>query len=407
MPRHAARLVVCCCALLAAAPASAVNLVIDYTYDTSNFFGANNPDGAAAGAQAAAAVEAAAAFYTDLLEDSFTGISTPAPFFSQQFNGSVTWQWTHSFSNPSTGSTAFINDDTFAADEYRVYVGARSLGGSTLGRGGPGGFGWSSTPSGGFTSEEIDQLNQITDDFSNAVTTRGETSGFARWGGAMTFDSDSSTNWHYDHTTQPSSGESDLFSVALHELGHVVGIGLADQWDTWVNTVTEEYSGPASVAEFGGNVPLDCDPFDDGCAHWAEGVSSTVYGTSITQETLMDPTVTQGTRKLLTTLDAASLTDIGWTVAPPPTFAEADYDQDGDVDADDLTRWGNWFTINGNGDADGDGDTDLADVLVWQKQYTGTITPITPVPEPAAATLIVVAAFLRGTRRNRDLTIQK
>ncbi len=402
MPRHTARCVVCCCALLLnAAPAHAVNIVLDYTYDTSGFFGAGNPDGAAAGAQALVAVEAAATFYSDLLEDTFSEISTPDPFFSQQFNGMVTWQWSHNFSNPSSGSLVTITDDTIAADEYRIYVGAQSLGGNTLGRGGPGGFGWSSTPSGGFTSEEIDQLNQITDDFSDAVTNRGETSGFARWGGALTFDSDGSTNWHYDSTTSPSFGENDFFSVALHELGHAIGLGASSNWDSWVNFGTQQYFGPDAVAEFGGNVPLDCDI--NGCGHWAEGTDSTVYGTSIVQETLMDPTITQGARKLFTTLDAASASDIGWTLAPPPMFAEADYDMDGDVDADDLARWANWFNVNGNGDADGDNDTDIADILVWQQQYTGPLSPVTAVPEPTAATLLLTALLVssRKTRRPR------
>jgi hypothetical protein len=50
---------------------------------------------------------------------------------------------------------------------------------------------------------------------------------------------------------------------------------------------------------------------------------STVFGTATAQEAAMDPDLTSGTRKMLTALDAAALTDIGWNVAavPEPTSA--------------------------------------------------------------------------------------
>ena len=68
---------------LAAPPAAAINLQIDYTYDTTNFFGSGNPQGAAAGVQAKAALEAAASFYSTILTDSFSAIQTPAAVSQQ------------------------------------------------------------------------------------------------------------------------------------------------------------------------------------------------------------------------------------------------------------------------------------------------------------------------------------
>jgi hypothetical protein len=71
------------------------------------------------------------------------------------------------------------------------------------------------------------------------------------------------------------------------------------------------------------------------------------------------------------------------------TFLEADFDEDGDVDGDDLTQWRGDFGVNDLSDADNDGDSDGADFLVWQRQL-GSM-PVTPtagaVPEPAAWTL--------------------
>jgi hypothetical protein len=75
---------------------------------------------------------------------------------------------------------------------------------------------------------------------------------------------------------------------------------------------------------------------------------------------------------------------------------DADFDHDGDVDKDDLPVWRTAFGVNGNGDADDDGDTDGADLLIWQRQLGNDATPAVAagnaVPEPAAASLGVIAA---------------
>ncbi len=58
--------------------------------------------------------------------------------------------------------------------------------------------------------------------------------------------------------------------------------------------------------DLGGAVPLSPD-----LAHWREGTADGG------QETLMDPSITTGTRKLLTGLDLAGLADVGWQVIVP------------------------------------------------------------------------------------------
>lgn len=77
----------------------------------------------------------------------------------------------------------------------------------------------------------------------------------------------------------------------------------------------------------------------------------------------------------------------------------ADFDEDGDVDAADLAKWKTGFGIASGathmqGDADGNGAVDGADFLTWQQQF-GT-TPATPtagaVPEPASVLLVGLAA---------------
>ena len=373
----------------------AINLELDYTYDTYSFFGAGNPDGAAAGAQAKASLEAAASYFSEILTDTFSSIETPAPFASNSFGGIATWTWNLNFTHPGTGATVSLTDPPVAADEYRIYAGARNLSGNTLGIGGPGGFGWSTGGNGGFfTQSEINQINQITSDFIDDVENREETSGFARWGGVITFDRDSSTNWHYDHQSQPAFGENDLFSVAIHELAHALGFGASDDWNNWISGAY--YNGPQAVAEYGGQIPLDC---SESCGHWAENTQSVVFGTTTPQEAAMDPDVTRGSRKLFTALDAAAFEDIGWTVQTPTImFDSADYDLDGDVDAADLAILENWYSVTAQGDADGDGDTDGNDLLTWQAEYTGPSPLITNLPEPTSISLIVVAWAIASCR---------
>jgi hypothetical protein len=122
---------------------------------------------------------------------------------------------------------------------------------------------------------------------------------------------------------------------------------------------------------------------------------------------LMDPNITSGTRKRLTALDAAAMTDIGWSLTPPPppAYLPADFNDDGLVNAGDLTIWKGAFGVDANGDANGDNVTNGADFLVWQQQFGQT--PVVAaadlaalgVPEPSAAALSAVAVMLFAAAR--------
>lgn len=396
--------------LAIAAPVAAINVVIDYTYDTNNFFGAGNPSGATAGAQAKVALEAAASFFTNVLNDTFSSIQTPPQFNSSTFNGQVTWQWSMNFTNPATGNPMVVTNPTVAANQYIVYAGARNIGGTTAGIGGPGGFNWSSNPTGGFTQPELNQINNITAQFKNAVEERGEPiNEFASWGGAITFDRDGSTNWFYNHTVQPSGSVVDFYSVALHELGHAVGFGSSSEFQALVESSPSfSFKGANAKALNGGvNVPLN------GNAHWANGTQSFIYGTGTLQEAAMDPDIFNGTRKRFTELDVAALRDIGWeTIALPNS---GDYNGNGVVDAADYVLWRNTLgtgVSNGTGaDGSGNGSIGNEDYTFWRNRFgnvaasgTGTSLDggIVGVPEPVGLSLVVIAgASVLCARRKR------
>jgi hypothetical protein len=313
--------IACWASLFAASPAVGITVRIDYTHDASAFFGGGNPQGAAAGAHAASALEAAAAYFTAILDDPFSPIVVPAALHSSVADGIATWEWARSFSNPSTGNLVSLihssPGQTIAADEYVVFAGARNLVGAGAGLGGPGGMSWTLNPTGGFTLAEILQINATTDAFQKQVERRGQPSGFANWGGSVAFDATPPTPWHFDHATPPAGNVVDFYSVAVHELAHALGFGASNEWEHHRTGLL--FNGPQARASHGGSaVPLA----DAG--HWANALTSVVFGGTASQPPLMSTVAPLGARAYFTHLDAAAMRDIGWNVATPvpePTTA--------------------------------------------------------------------------------------
>jgi len=268
--------------MCSAAPARAqVTIDFDTSFDSNNFF-LTHP-------LAMTALQTAGQTIANRFGDTLTAI---APSGSNHWN-------IDTFNPSNPGASIQTADLTIAQNHVRVYVGGATLGGSELGLGGPGGFGASGSSA-----------------WLNTVSARGQAGAlgpaasqtdFGPWGGSISFDQ--GTNWNFSTVTGPLPGQSDFLSVALHELGHLFGFGGADSFDNLVNTGTARFLGSSSTALNGGvNPPIYTGDF----SHWAEGFS---FGG---QETVMDPTLTQGTRKLFTQMDFAGLRDIGWQVSAVP-----------------------------------------------------------------------------------------
>jgi hypothetical protein len=415
LPQAWRRRLLCAVMFLAAHPAAAFNITIDYTFDAANggnnFFGSSNPQGLTGGNQAKAALEAAASYYNTILTDTFDPITIPGPYDSSVSGaGTVSWSWQASFPNPSNNSASqvTVTNPVIGTDQFRVYAGGRSLSGSEAGQGGFGGFTTASTSVSGtnsFTTADQTIINATTATLNHAITTRGELSGFSRWGGAITFDNDGSTSWFFNHLGTPSGNVTDFYSVAIHELGHSLGLGTSTDWQALV-AGSNFIGANATVQNKGSAVPLSTPDL----AHWANGTNSFVYGTATPQEAAMDPSLQNGTRKKLTALDAAGLQDIGWSPVAPAVIG--DYNSNGSVDAADYVLWRrnlnrNVFMPNRGAS----GQITLADYNVWRTNF-GRIAPGSgstaldaggAVPEPASGLLALIfvtfAYCNRSTRR--------
>jgi hypothetical protein len=202
-----------------------------------------------------------------------------------------------------------------AENEYKIFVGAADLPGSTVAVSSYGGI------AGGDYKTEREKFSR------NA---RGQND-FASWGGWVSFDLNN--DWHFDPNPDnfsdrenqevKSMGQTDFFSTALHEIGHVLGIGTSA---TWMEQVMQQdgtsfFSGE-NVLALNDDSPVPLVPDED---HFANSTDGFGGGFLEGQEALMDPSVNDNQdleavfyRKLPTNLDYAALKDVGWEVSASP-----------------------------------------------------------------------------------------
>lgn len=298
--------------LLKATSVRAFNIHFDYKYDESAN-GGNNFFSGTEGAIRKNTLEQAGQYYETYINDNLSAIvedtSSLTGIGYELSDGSKNTA-TAFFKNPATGIQTSIVNPTFLENQITVYAGARDI--DSLGIGGFGGY------------------NQIsgTSSFVNLVKGRGQTGALTNpvtdiglWGGSIAFDNNITVgsktyNWHNESDiTGLESNEYDFLSVAIHEIGHVLGISTADSWKNQVSGT--DFTGINSITAYNqaNNPDVSAIPLYTDESHWQDGTEGlTLQG--IKQEAALDPIITSGQRKMLTNLDYAGLADVGWDVDP-------------------------------------------------------------------------------------------
>jgi hypothetical protein len=231
------------------------NIEFDYRFDTNNWFDA----------QKRAVLEEAANIWESIIQDDFKNI--PAG------------QLLHA-SDPSTGGLREVRLDR-EIDDVLVFAFAQNFGATS-----------NRLAEAGATSYPGD---------------RNTTSVFQPWLGELVLNSGES--WYVNADSKNSvtvpGSQVDMLSVAIHELGHVLGISSSlPAFKALINS-KGEFTGQAAMAMNGGK-PI---PLDARGSHIHDGFELEGLG-----ENALDPNLAKGERKLLTSLDVALLDDIGYSV---------------------------------------------------------------------------------------------
>ena len=279
-----------------------INVKYDYSRDFSNFFTRN--------AEAKPALDFATKLFTNLFADELAATGRHA-------EGDVR----ANILDPATGDSVRIAENlNIRANEVIIYAATRNfdnepgLGTGVAAIAGPGSLSFRVTdPATFFQCGNLSQnacnaaAQAKLDGIQDELNARGQDGAlgdnaddYAVSVGSIAFDEP--RDWYFG--TDPSGierGQTDFISIAIHELAHVFGFGLADSWKAQMQggRFTGSVANQAYVGS--GNVPVSGE-------HWHPSVLDN-------NDSNLTPTVVSTTRSL-SPLDLGGLIDIGWEQIP-------------------------------------------------------------------------------------------
>ena len=284
-----------------------MKIEFDYSFDTNGFFD---------NSQRRIALEYAGEIWSNLLQDDFEAIPAGAEF---------------TITNPTTGNTETIVLES-EIDDLLIFVGSGTLNSNSseslhkddyhlkacachscantssnkiVNLSQPSVLGTENTVTtdGLLAQAQINGTDLQGDIFQRRVSSdfrgRGVVTDFEPWVGTIGFSPSESIDWNFDLNNTDSS-TIDFISVALHEIGHILGIGVAPIFDELGASGT--FSGVNAVAANNGvGIPLEAD-----LSHVTEGFSE--------NSVLLDPLLNEN-RSLPSNIDLAILADLGYEIA--------------------------------------------------------------------------------------------
>jgi hypothetical protein len=376
----------------------AINITISYQYDTNNFFNTQ---------QKKDVLQAAASRFSSVITESLTaeslldnnvdgriGFTHPGTGLQHEISAAASTASDFLVTNAGAGpANEYRGPWSIGASEWILYAGGRNLTSAAEGGTGTGT---------NLTTVFSDGGSHINRGFRATGTVQN----LPVWGGVISFDT-MGTAWHFDPNTTPGAGTIDFYSIALHEIGHALGLSAAStDWD--ILKSGSNFQGAETIAAYNadnGTSVSSINQVSSTNRHWQDGVydsrifangdpklNSTV-GLAGMQDLLMEPTAnfTASVKRFeLTNVDVAALRDLGWSTLPQLAAPDGDYNNNGIIDAADYVVWR-------KGQADGDYN-------LWRSNFGETVSGSGgSVPEPSSVLLLAlsIAALPAFVQRQR------